>query len=160
MPKYDKYILILIINICLAQMNLLNYSSNKLNPFIEAKNYKKENSFKFIKNISKNSPPLRQLAADKPDSKIIYFILLLILILIVVIALLIVIIIIMCKKKEYPSYQNISEESNKLNAPHNNIVIDESNDTKDFSEVKVVDDTKVTSEEVKFLKNIMKKTHK
>ena len=172
MSKLELYLIILIINAYFAQIEFLNHPSVKFNPFFAKKIIKneKENNFKFLNNNIKNTVELIQGNLRKldnkidtntnPENKLKYFIILLILILIIVVVLLIVIIYLMCKKKDYPSYQNISEESKKLTISHSNSTIEEPNDTKGFSEVKVVDDAKVTNEEVQFLRNIMKKTHK
>ena len=172
MSKLELYLIILIINAYFAQIEFLNHPSVKFNPFfakIIIKN-EKENNFKFLNNNIKNTVELIQGNLRKlgnkvdtnnnPENKLKYFIILLILILIIVVVLLIVIIYLMCKKKDYPSYQNISEESKKLTISHSNSAIEETNDTKGFSEVKVEDENKVTNEEVQFLRNIMKKTHK
>ena len=111
------------------------------------------------------------------DFKLINYILLVFSILVIVIVLLIVIIVLICKRKEISSYQNIiaeenkhlnnpqniiPEENNELNIQQNNInENEETNDNKNKEEdPKVVEDNKVTNDDVQFLKNIMKKTHK
>ena len=172
MSKLELYLIILIINAYFAQIEFLIHPSIKFNPFFAKKIIKneKENNFKFSNNNIKNTVELIQRNLRKldnkldtntnPENKLKYFIILLILILIIVVVLLIVIIYLMCKKKDYPSYQNISEESKKLTISHSNSAIEETNDTKGFSEAKVEDENKVTNEEVQFLRNIMKKTHK
>ena len=173
MLKLELYLIILIINAYFAQIEFLNHPPVKFNPFFAKKiinNEKEKDNFKFLNNNIKNTVELIQGNLRKlgnkvdtnnnPENKLKYFIILLILILIIVVVLLIVIIYLMCKKKDYPSYQNISEESKKLTISHSNSVIEEPNDTKGFSEAKVEDENKVTNEEVQFLRNIMKKTHK
>ena len=173
MLKLELYLIILIINAYFAQIEFLNHPPVKINPFFAKKiinNEKEKDNFKFLNNNIKNTVELIQGNLRKlgnkvdtnnnPENKLKYFIILLILILIIVVVLLIVIIYLMCKKKDYPSYQNISEESKKLTISHSNSAIEETNDTKGFSEVKVEDENKVTNEEVQFLRNIMKKTHK
>ena len=69
------------------------------------------------------------------------FIILLSSILIVVIVILVVIAL-MCNKKEFSLYENISEEPNDLSTPQ--------------SLEEITDESKVTSEEVQFLRKIMK----
>ena len=78
---------------------------------------------------------------DKNDFKLINFIILLSSILIVVIVILVVIAL-MCNKKEFSLYENISEEPNELSTPQ--------------SLEEITDESKVTSEEVQFLRKIMK----
>ena len=172
MLKLELYLIILIINAYFAQIEFLNHPPVKINPFFAKKIIKneKENNFKFSNNNIKNTVELIQGNLRKlgnkvdtnnnPENKLKYFIILLILILIIVVILLIVIIYLMCKKKDYPNYQNISEESKKLTISHSNSAIEETNDTKGFSEVKVEDENKVTNEEVQFLRKIMKITNK
>ena len=67
-------------------------------------------------------------------------------ILIVIIVILIVVIALMCKKKEFALYENISDEPNDLEVPK----IEEA----------TPNETKITSEEVQFLRKIMKITNK
>jgi len=72
------------------------------------------------------------------------FVILLISILIIVIVVLIVVIVLMYKNKEYSKLQTVSDESNKYT--QNNVMEE-------------INDTKITQEEVQFLKNMMKNTH-
>lgn len=69
-------------------------------------------------------------------------------ILIVVIVILIVIIALMCKKKEFALYQNISDEPNDFQVAQK------------IEEDTSLNDGKITSEEVQFLRKIMKITNK
>ena len=102
----------------------------KANPDVSASTSKKDNTIKNDDNNMKNNNNENN---NTNDFKIQNFIVLLILILIVVIALLIVIIVLMCKKRDYPSYQNISEESKKISIPQK-IGIEESNETDQIEE--------------------------
>ena len=73
---------------------------------------------------------------------------LLVSILIVVIVILIIIIALMCKKKEFALYQNISDEPNDFQVPQK------------IEEDTTLNEGKPTSEEVQFLRKIMKITNK
>ena len=76
--------------------------------------------------------------------RVLNFVILLISILIIVIVVLIVVIVLMYKNKEYSKLQTVSDESNKYT--QNNVMEE-------------INDTKITQEEVQFLKNMMKNTH-
>ena len=107
------------------------------------------------------------------DFKLIKFIIILISVLVIVIILLVVIILLILRKREYQQYSNITnDENNKLNTPQLNIeepvetknIIDEPKITNDLNNNVELYDTndnkKVTTDEVQFLKNIMKITNK
>ena len=70
-------------------------------------------------------------------------------ILIVVIVILVVVIALMCKKKEFALYENISDEPNDFQVPQ-----------KIETETITQKDGRITSEEVQFLRKIMKITNK
>ena len=70
-------------------------------------------------------------------------------ILIVVIVILVVVIALMCKKKEFALYENISDEPNEFQVPQ-----------KIETETNTQNDGRITSEEVQFLRKIMKITNK
>ncbi len=163
MSKIKIYLLIFLISEYIAQIGLFNSQSSKIKSFFDDKKInikEKVDNFKYV-NINNEKMVdliygnLRKLE-NSDNFKLKNFIIFLILIFLVVVIILIVLIVLMCKKKDYPSYQNISEENKKLPPPQD-IDIKESNESKDLGEDKVVDDTKVTNEEVEFLKNIMKK---
>ena len=84
---------------------------------------------------------------DNKDFNLFNFIILLSSILIIIIVILIVIIALICKKKEFSLYQNIGEESNELSFPQK-------------VEEETPNDGKVTTEEVQFLRKIMKLANK
>ena len=84
---------------------------------------------------------------DNKDFNLFNFIILLSSILIIIIVILIVIIALMCKKKEFSLYQNIGEEPNELSFPQK-------------LEEETPNDGKVTTEEVQFLRKIMKLANK
>ena len=84
---------------------------------------------------------------DNKNFNLFNFIILLSSILIIIIVILIVIIALMCKKKEFSLYQNIGEESNELSFPQK-------------LEEETPNDGKVTTEEVQFLRKIMKLANK
>ena len=107
------------------------------------------------------------------DFKLIKFIIILISVLVIVIILLVIIILLILRKRENQQYSKISnEESHKLNSPQINI--EEPIETKNINEEPKItndlnnnvdlydtkDNSKVTNEEVQFLRNIMKKTNK
>lgn len=101
------------------------------------------------------------------EFKLVIFIVLLIFILIIVVILLVIIIVLIFRKKESQQYIDInkSDENKKLEITPNNVMEEmyepePEHESKEMNEVKIVDDTKVTSEEVQFLKKIMKKKHK
>ena len=107
------------------------------------------------------------------DFKLIKFIIILISVLVIVIILLVVIILLILRKREYQQYSNITnDENNKLNTPQLNIeepvetknISDEPKITNDLNNNVELYDTndnrKVTTDEVQFLKNIMKTTNK
>ena len=107
------------------------------------------------------------------DFKLIKFIIILISVLVIVIILLVVIILLILRKREYQHYSNITnDENNKLNTPQINIeepvetknIIDEPKVTNDLNNnvelYDTKDNSKVTTDEVQFLKNIMKNTNK
>jgi hypothetical protein len=85
---------------------------------------------------------------DNQDFNFFNFTVLLTSILIVVIVILVVVIALMCKKKEFPLYENISDEPNDFQVPRK---IEEDNSP---------NEEKITSEEVQFLRKIMKITNK
>ena len=163
MSKIKLYLLIFLISEYIAQIDLFNSQSSKIKSFFDDKKInikEKVDNFNYVNIYNKKTVDLiygnlRKLE-NSDNFKLKNFIIFLILIFIVVVIILIVLIILMCKKKDYPSYQNISEENKKLPPPQD-IDIEESNESKDLGEDKVVDDTKVTNEEVEFLKNMMKK---
>lgn len=123
------------------------------------KNNNKEKE-EFIKDETKDYDRLS-------DFKLVNYIILLISVLFLVIVLLLIIIVLIFKRKQSLSYQHIvpenipstiiseeGKESNDLGIQENNI----NEETNESSQMN--DDNKVTNEDVKFLKKIMKKTHK
>jgi len=80
---------------------------------------------------------------DNKDFNLFNFIILLSSILIIIIVILTVVIVLMCKKKEFSLYQNIGDESNEISFPQK-------------LEEETSNDSKVTTEEVQFLRKIMK----
>ena len=71
---------------------------------------------------------------DSIDFNLVNFLILLISILIIVVLLFVAIVSLLLNKKGYTKYLNLSEETNKLNAPQNNSVIEEVNDNKVIQE--------------------------
>ena len=157
--------------------------TKEVTPALDKEIHKKEKEEKFDLGDNDNKEGVEFIKGGNKelermkDFQLINYIILLISILVVVIVLLVVIIVLICKRKEFANYQNITsdenkhlnnpqnnnpEESNELNIQQNNIS-EETNDNKnneDKIDDKVVDDNKVTNEDVQFLKNIMKNAHK
>ena len=163
MSKIKLYLLIFLISEYIAQIDLLNSQSSKIKSIFDDKKINIKEKVDNFKYVNKNNEKIVDLIygnlrklENSDNFKLKNFIIFLILIFLVVVIILIVLIVLMCKKKDYPSYQNISEDNKKLPPPQD-IDIEESNESKDLGEDKVIDDTKVTNEEVEFLKNIMKK---
>jgi hypothetical protein len=79
------------------------------------------------------------------NSEVFNFVILLISILIIIVVVLTVIVILMYKNREYSKLQTVSDESNKI-ATQNNVMEE-------------INDTRITQEEVQFLRKMMKNPH-